>query len=136
MLLIKVISITNKENVTSYLNHLRKEIKCKIQFNQFCAYNRIEIKMYCRKRVRAKNNSCDTIWKAVSSEDVAVTVHFWREFSLSSKKNYKPVLVYEVNSLKPVAKIYFLFNLKLWKSFTLHEFWHIFFHNSTTNQQY
>ena len=63
MLLRKLSSIENEENVTTYSNHLIKETIKYIQFNQLFIYrthNKNEIKGSPKIRVKAKRTSYET----------------------------------------------------------------------------
>ena len=86
-------------------------------------------------KVKVEGTRYETeIWKNISWQDIAITVLFWREFSLTSMKISKSVSVYEVKFPSPLQKSIFchIYNHGN-PQIILNKFWQIFFHNSATN---
>ena len=55
--------------------------------------------LFTKLRVKAKETTLVEIeiWNIILWQDIAISVSFWRGFSLSSIRNSKAVLVYEFN---------------------------------------
>ena len=52
----------------------------------------------------------------ISWQDIAITLHYWKEFLLGSMKNSEPVSVYEFKYLNLLQKSIFLSSLQSWNS--------------------
>ena len=110
MLLIKLTSLWNKENITTFFTPLltKKNIKYS-KFNQalnYCTHSKNEIKMSFKIKMKAKG--LVEIWKVISWQVITITANFWREFPLSSIKNSKSISVYEFNFLNLLQKSIFV----------------------------